>query len=127
MRLFCHTQFADSREMPYNRGYMKLIVYDDYQGTGVKVQLVSVLKIGGVAVTPRVNWRSKWWQAVMLTSSGVSRIGDQNVSATNGVPIGTVNNGQFAPPIAFATDAYAIDQIYVLINSGDVMSFARCE
>jgi hypothetical protein len=106
---------------------MKLIPYDDILGDGVAHQLVTLLKIGGVAVTPRINWRSKWWQAVMLTSSGVSRIGDQNVSATNGVPIGTVNNGQFAPPIAFGTDAYPIDQIYVIINSGDVMSFARCE
>jgi len=104
---------------------MKLVTYDDLTGDGTKYQLITLLKIGGVAVVHPFQWGTKWFQATMLTSSGVSRIGDENVSATNGVPVGTNNNGQFIPPIAFATDVYDLSNVWVLINSGDVMSVAR--
>lgn len=104
---------------------MLVHTYDDITGTGVKAQLITLLKIGGVAVIARLNWDTKWYQMVMLTSSGVTRIGDQNVSATNGVPIGTGLVAQFMPPISFATDSYDLANVWVLINSGDVMSFAR--
>lgn len=104
---------------------MKLITYDDITGTGTKAQLITLLKVGGVAVSHPNNWDAKYWQAVMLTASGVTRIGDENVSSTNGVPVGTVNNGQFIPPLAFATDKYDLQNVWVIINSGDVMSVAR--
>lgn len=103
---------------------MKIQCFDDITGDGAKHQLITLLKVGGVAVS-QVNWATKWWQAVMLSSSGTSRLGDSNVSSTNGIPIGTPNNGQFAPPIAFATDIYDLANVYVVIKSGDVMSVAR--
>jgi hypothetical protein len=104
---------------------MQVITYDDITGTGVKAQLITLLKVGGVAVS-QSSWISKWYQAVMLTATGTSRIGNSTISSTNGIPIGAPNNGQFAPPIAQAADFYDLSEVYVLIKSGDVMSFSRC-
>lgn len=104
---------------------MKMICYDDITGTGVAAQLTTLLKVGGVAIPTQKNWDTKFWQAVMLTETGTSRIGDANVSATNGIPIGTPNNGQFVPPVGVGTEKFEFSDIWVLIKSGDVMSVAR--
>ena len=103
---------------------MQLITYDDITGDGTVHQLIALLKVGGVLVTAK-SWSTKWWQAVMVSAAGTTRIGNSTISATNGIPIGSVNNGQFIPAIAFATDTYDLSQVYVRIASGDVMSVAR--
>lgn len=103
---------------------MQLITYDDITGTGAVLQLITLLKVGGVAVSAK-SWSTKWWQAVMVSAAGTTRIGNVTISATNGIPVGLVNNGQFIPAISFATDVYDLAQVYVRINSGDVMSVAR--
>lgn len=103
---------------------MKLFTYDDITGDGAKHQLTSLLKVGGVAVS-QTNWDTKWVQLTMQTASGVSRVGDVNVSSTNGIPLNTTEQSQFVPPIAFATDKYEMTDLYVIINNGDVMSVAR--
>jgi hypothetical protein len=103
---------------------MKQISYDDITGSGVAAQLITLLKIGGVAVSQK-NWDTKYWQAVMISLSGTARIGDANVSATNGIPVTAAGGGQFTPPIAFATDKYELSDVWVLIPSGAVMSVAR--
>lgn len=103
---------------------MKVLTYDDITGDGAKHKLIDLLRIAGVAQV-QSNWGSKWWQVVMYTSAGITRVGDANVSAANGIPIGTPNKGQFAPPIAFATDKYELSDVYVIIATGDVMSVAR--
>ena len=103
---------------------MKVQTFDDITGDGVKHQLISLLKVGGVSVV-QTNWLVKWWQAVMLSSSGTSRIGDSNVSASNGIPIGTPNNGQFAPIDSKWTETYDLSMVYVIIKSGDVMCVSR--
>ena len=103
---------------------MQLLTYDDITGDGTKQKLTDLLKVGGVAVT-QAQGGSKWWQAVMTTASGVTRIGNSTISSTNGIPIGAANNGQFIPAISFATDVYDLSQVYCIINSGDVMSVAR--
>lgn len=103
---------------------MHISAYDDITGDGVKHQLVSLLKVGGVAQV-QDNWACKWWQIVMLSSSGTTRVGDVNVSATNGIPIGTPNNGQFAPVSSALPEVYDLSQVYVIIKSGDVASVAR--
>ena len=81
-----------------------------------------MLSFGGVAPTETNLQDTKWFQCIMTTANGValSRLGNVNVSATNGITL-----GQFFPPIPFATDKYSLDQYYVIINSGDVMSVAR--
>ena len=103
---------------------MKIQTFDDITGDGVKHQLITLLKVGGVAVI-QVNWCVKWWQIIMRTSSGTTRVGDSNVSATNGIPIGTPNNGQFAPVDSAFTELYDLSDVYVIIKSGDVASVAR--
>jgi hypothetical protein len=103
---------------------MKISAFDDIVGDGAKHQLITLLKVGGVAVS-QANWLVKWWQIVMLSSTGISRVGDSNVSATNGIPIGTVNNAQFAPPVSEGTENYPLDTVYVIIRSGDVACPAR--
>jgi hypothetical protein len=98
--------------------------FDDITGDGLKHQLITLLKVGGVLVT-QTNWQVKWWQIVMLTSSGTTRVGDSNVSATNGIPIGTPNNGQFAPVDSAWTELYDLATVYVIIKSGDVACVSR--
>jgi len=103
---------------------MKLICYDDIAGDGLKHQLISLLKIAGVAVS-QTNWSSRWIQLLMLSASGTTRVGDQNVSATNGIPLGAVAGGQFAPIFSTWSGQYQLSDIYVIIATGDVMSVAR--
>jgi hypothetical protein len=103
---------------------MKISAFDDITGDGVKHQLITLLKVGGVAVS-QANWRVKWWQIVMLSSGGTTRVGDSNVSATNGIPIGAPNNGQFAPVDSAFTELYDLSDVWVIIKSGDVASVAR--
>jgi hypothetical protein len=103
---------------------MKIQCFDDITGDGAKHRLITLLKVGGVLVT-QANWATKWFQLVMTTSSGVTRVGDSNVSATNGISVGTPNNGQFAPVDSAFTEVYHLDDIWVIIKSGDVMSVAR--
>jgi len=103
---------------------MELIPYDDITGDGAKHQLITLLKIGGVAVS-QANWTTRWWQAVMVSASGVTRLGNSNVSATNGIPIGVSANGQFLPLSSQVSEIYDLSQVYVIIASGDVMSVAR--
>jgi len=103
---------------------MKIQAFDDITGDGAKHQLITLLKVGGVAVS-QTNWRVKWWQIVMLTSSGTTRVGDSNVSSANGIPIGTPNNGQFAPVDSAFTELYDLSDVWVIIKSGDVASVAR--
>jgi hypothetical protein len=103
---------------------MEILTYDDIVGGGTVVQLITLLKIGGV-LQVQANWDTKWYQLVMLASTGTSRMGPSTISATNGIPIGTPNNGQFAPPIAFATDRYDFRNVYVLIKTGDTLSVSR--
>ena len=103
---------------------MKVQTFDDITGDGAKHQLVALLSVGGAPIV-QSNWTTKWWQAVMLSSTGTTRIGDSNVSATNGIPIGTPNNGQFAPIDSKFTELYELSDVYVIIKSGDVMSVAR--
>lgn len=104
---------------------MKLICYDDITGDGTKQQLIGLLKVGGVAVSQK-NWDTKYFQLQMLSPAGLTRVGDSNVSATNGIEIGTSPaNGQFVPPIAFATDKYELSDIYIIIANGDKLQVAR--
>ena len=103
---------------------MKIQAFDDITGDGAKHQLITLLKVGGVAVS-QTNWRVKWWQIVMKTSSGTTRVGDSNVSATNGIPIGSPNNGQCAPVDSAFTELYDLSDVWVIIKSGDVASVAR--
>lgn len=102
---------------------MTLITYDDITGDGTKQKLINLLKIGGVSQASQKNWDTKWFQLTMTTAAGTSRVGSpgiNSVSATNGIVL-----GQFFPPIPFATDVYDLSQLYVIINSGDVLSVAR--
>ena len=103
---------------------MKVSAFDDITGDGVKHQLITLLKVGGVAVT-QANWTVKWWQIVMVSAAGTTRLGDSNVSSTNGIPLGANATGQFAPIDSQFTEVYNLSQLYVIINSGDVMSVAR--
>ena len=103
---------------------MEILTYDDIVGGGTIVQLITLLKIGGV-LQVQANWDTKWYQLVMLASTGTSRMGPSTISATIGIPIGTPNIGQFAPPIAFATDRYDFRNVYVLIKTGDTLSVSR--
>jgi len=103
---------------------MKMICYDDITGDGSKHQLVALLKVGGVAVSQQ-NWDTKFWQAVMVSAAGTTRIGDQNVSATNGVPVTATGGGQFTPPVSLFTEKYELSDAYVIIALGDIMSVAR--
>jgi hypothetical protein len=103
---------------------MKIQAFDDITGDAAKHQLITLLQVGGVAVS-QVNWRVKWWHIVMKTSSCTTRVGDSNVSATNGIPIGTPNNGQVAFVDSAFTELYDLADVWVIIKSGDVASVAR--
>jgi hypothetical protein len=105
---------------------MKVHTYDDITGDGAKHQLTSLLKINGVAVS-LTSLPAKWWQATMVTTSGVSRVGDSNVSSTNGTPLGSGSNivAQFAPIFSEFPENYELADVWVLINNGDVMAVAR--
>ena len=105
--------------MPYNRG-MTITTYDDITGDGAKHKLTDLLNVGGVSQAAQKNWDTKWFQVIMTTAAGTSRLGDVNVSATNGITL-----GQFFPPIPFATDKYLLDQVYVILALNDVASVAR--
>lgn len=104
---------------------MRILTYDDITGDGAKHQLITLLKIGGVAIASQQSWATKWWQIAGVTVGGLSRIGDANVSSTNGIPIGANNNGQFVPPVSSLTEKYQLSDIWVILKSGDVYSVAR--
>jgi len=104
---------------------MQILCYDDITGDGAKHQLITMLKIGGVAVDTTKSMPAKWFQATMQTAAGETRIGSSAVSATNGIPIGIISTGQFAPTYSMTNETYFIEQLYVIIASGDVLSFAR--
>ena len=103
---------------------MKIFTYDDIVGDGVLHQLITLLKIGGV-VQVQTNWDSKWFQCVMTTAAGLSRVGPSTVSATNGIQLGGASGSQFAPIYAQLSEKYSMADLYVIIASGDVMSVAR--
>ena len=103
---------------------MEIITYDDITGDGAKHQLISLLKIGGVAVT-QINWQTRWFQLLMTTATGVTRVGNLNVSSTNGIAIGVTASGQFVPLNSQPSETYDFANFYVIIKSGDVMSVAR--
>jgi hypothetical protein len=105
---------------------MQIHTYDDITGDGDVHQLITLLKLSGVSV-PYSSLPAKWWQVTMKTASGVSRVGSMFVSATNGVPLGSTTNlvAQFAPVSSDFPENYDLKDIWVLINSGDVMSVAR--
>ena|ERR1017187_4131773 len=103
---------------------MQILTYDDITGDGASHQLISLLKIGGVLQVQK-NWDSKWFQCIMTTAAGLSRIGPSTISATNGIQMGGSNGNQFAPVYSQPSEKYELDQLYVIIAAGDVMSVAR--
>lgn len=118
-----HAVIVDLSVLGYN-SRMKMICYDDITGDGSKHQLITLLKIGGVAVSQN-NWDTKFWQAVMVSAAGTTRIGDSNVSATNGCPVTAAGGGQFTPPVSIGTEKFELSDVYVIIANSDVMSVAR--
>lgn len=54
-----HAVIVDLSVLGYN-SRMKMICYDDITGDGSKHQLITLLKIGGVAVSQN-NWDTKFW------------------------------------------------------------------
>ncbi len=103
---------------------MRVQTFDDITGDGTKHQLITLLKIGGVAVT-QTNWDTKWSQLTMVTAAGTTRVGDSNVSSTNGIPLGINAIGQFFPAISIFPEKYELSDIYVIIANSDVLSVAR--
>lgn len=84
----------------------------DYTGTGAAVTLASILGVN----------KCKWFQVNAVSVGGTAvRLGDKNVSATQGFQVGSTQT-QFAPPIAFVADLYDLTAWYILVQSGDTVT-----
>lgn len=92
---------------------MELIVPATFTGTGAK------LKLSAIPGAPKL---CRWWQLIGVSASG-SRVGDVNVSSSQGVPVG-VSTGQFSPPVSIGTELYDLDLIYAFVGNGDTVILA---
>ena len=86
----------------------------DITGTGSAVALSSA--------PLRVNWLRITTNSTVHTNSSVVRVGDANVSATQGTVVG-INDAKDLSP-ASATNSFDLSQTYVLVASGDQIQLA---
>ncbi len=95
---------------------MQIIVPANLSGTGGALTVASAAGVN----------QCKWFQLVGVTiAAAASRIGDADVSATQGYPL-TAGGGQFFPPVARANAFYDLTQIYFFLNSGDTANLMVC-
>ena len=84
----------------------------DITGTGSAVALSSA--------PLRVNWLRITTNSTVHTNSSVVRVGDANVSSTQGT---VVNDAKDLSP-ASATNSFDLSQTYILVASGDQIQLA---
>jgi hypothetical protein len=96
--------------MPY-----QLITPPVLSGDGSKKSIASVLGVSSF----------KWAQltGVTIGNEAASRIGDVNVSATQGFPLSAGDVGQFLPAL---DEDYNAEQIYFTIADGDTAILVAC-
>lgn len=98
---------------------MQIVTAPDYTGTGAKVALTTLLS-GSPA-----SQQCKWFQVIGISIGATpARVGDANVSSTQGAPITSTGAGQFNPPVAEVMQNYDLSTHYVWVGSGDKVSLS---
>ena len=91
---------------------MQPITVADVTGDGARHTLASAL---GVT-------QCKWFQvSAVSVASTPARVGDADVSSSEGFPIGS-GGGVFAPPIALAMDLYDLTKWYYIAANSDTLA-----
>ena len=96
---------------------MKVYTLPDITGTGSLQSAATVFDF-----TTQI---CKWWQfSVVDNASGSAmRIGDENITSAQGIPVGGGGSvGQFSPPLAEPLANYDLKDVYFIIPNGDTAS-----
>ena len=105
--------------MPYNPA-MEVYTYPDITGSG---SLQSAAVVLGITSQP-----CKWYQVTIVSNASAQtmRLGNANISSTQGIPLGgsAGATSQFFPQISEDLRNYDIKDLFLLIPNGDTVSVA---